>query len=84
MSESSDFTSSENDNYSLPSLHVDADTTERDDSSSGDNENVIFVGNVPPYRFEPVHHTDSESDDHDEFVVINSQEAEDRQLNTDW
>lgn len=84
MSESSDFTSSESDNNSVPSLHVDADTTESNDSNSGDNENVIVVGNVRPYRFEPVHHTDSEPDDNDEFVIINSQEAEDRHLNTDW
>lgn len=83
MSDSSDFTSSEIDSNSLPSLHIDADTTDRDDSS-GDSENDIVVGNVRPYRFEPIHHTDSEPDDDDDFVVINSQEAEDRQLNTDW
>jgi hypothetical protein len=83
MSDSSDFTSSEIDSNSLPSLHIDADTTDRYDSS-GDSENDIVVGNVRPYRFEPIHHTDSEPDDDDNFVVINSQEAEDRQLNTDW
>ena len=85
MTENRSTASSESLSDSLPSLNISADTSESDDNHSNDQDNNLFVnGNLQPYRFQPVHNSDSESDNDEGPIADDNDDIENRRTNTDW
>lgn len=86
MSENHSSTTSESSDDSLSSLNISADTSGSDDNRSLNQEDeLLLIGNVQGYRFEPQYHSDSESENGDAAAIgLTEEEAEQRRTTTNW